>query len=142
MPLITEIADAVAATLNAATLSQPVTAERHYQPIFDLPEMMALHVSVVARGVVINQLSRSSSAHDVQIDVAVQKKFDAGDSTELDPLMQLVEEIADLFRFKPLADYPAAMWLKTENVPIYSIEHMDQLRQFTSVLTITFRVIR
>ncbi len=50
--------------------------------------------------------------------------------------------LADRFRFQRLSSYPGAMWLKTENVPIYAQEHMEQLRQFTSIITLTFRLAR
>jgi hypothetical protein len=53
-----------------------------------------------------------------------------------------VEEIGLFLRDRRLAACPAAVWLRTENVPIYAPEHLDELRQFTSVLTLTFRVVR
>ena len=56
--------------------------------------------------------------------------------------MGLVDEIADHFRMKRLDSLRAAVWVKTENEPLYAQEHMDQLRQFTSVLTFTFRMMR
>ena len=61
---------------------------------------------------------------------------------ELDLLMQLVEEIAGLFRFARLAAFPQAVWVKTEHAPVFAPEHMEGLRQFTSILTFTFRVVR
>jgi hypothetical protein len=142
MAVAIDIADAVVAELNAGSFSQPLTALRHYVPSFDLKEMTELHVSVVPKGLVIAGADRSRNAHDVQIDLGVQKKFTTGDAAEIDPLMTLVEEIADFFRLRPLASYPNAHWIKTENKPIYSQEHWEELRQFTSVLTFTFRVVR
>jgi hypothetical protein len=56
--------------------------------------------------------------------------------------MELVQEIADRLRFDRLAGYPLAVWIKTEHTAIYAPEHLDQLRQFTSVLTLTFRAMR
>lgn len=142
MSVITDIAEAVKEALNAATFSQAFTAERHYQPLFELPEMKDLHVTVVPGALSIQPLGRGQNQCDVKVDVAIQKKFAKGDNAELDPLMALVEEIADHFRLKRLAGYEAAMWVKTENAPVYAQEHMEQLRQFTSVLTFTFRVQR
>jgi len=142
MPLVTEIADAVTAELNGHAFSFPYVAERHYLPVFELPEMKTLHVTVVPKGLTVTQIARSKAAYDVQIDVAVQKKFDAGDVVELDPLLNLVEEIAEFFRFKILPGPFRASWIKTEHPALYAPEHMDQLRQFTSLLTFTFRVMR
>jgi hypothetical protein len=142
MAVITDIADAVVAELNAGTFSMPLEAKRHYRPIFDLAQMQDLHVTVVPKGLAIERLDRSRNQHDVAIDIAVQRKCQAADNAELDPLMALVEEIADFFRLRRLAACPEAVWIRTENAPIYAPEHLDELRQFTSVLTLTFRVVR
>jgi len=142
MALISEIADAVVGELNGGEFSQEFTAARRYLPLFDLQELKDLHVTVVPRGVAITGLARGVNQHDVQIDVAVQKKLETEGSDEIDPLMALVEEIADFFRLRRLASYSNAVWVKTENTPIYSQEHLGQMRQFTSVLTLTFRVAR
>jgi len=139
---IIDIAEAVKDGLNAGSFSQPFTAERHYQPLFELKDMKTLKVSVVPNGITVNPLGRGQNQYDVKIDVALMKKFDKDDAAELDPLMLLVEEIADHFRLKRLAGYQGAMWIRTENVPVYAQEHMEQLRQFTSVLTFTFRMQR
>jgi hypothetical protein len=142
MAAITDIADAVVAELNGHTFSQPLTAARHYRPLFDLKDMAALHVSVVPKGASAERLDRSRHQEEYQVDVAVQKKVEALDNATLDPLAGLVEEIGLFLRDRRLASYPAAVWLRTENVPIYAPEHLDELRQFTSVLTLTFRVVR
>lgn len=136
------VADAVVAALNAAALSLPFTAERHYQPVFDLAEMKDLHVTVVPRGVEVSQTARGKGTFDYKVDVAVQKKFEKGDAAELDPLMELVGEVAEMFRAKRLEEFPEAVWVKTEHAPVYAQEHMQELRQFTSVMTLTFRVVR
>lgn len=142
MPLVTEVADVVTAELNGQTFSQSFTAERHYLPVFELPEMKTLHVTVVPKGMTVTQIARNKSAYDLQVDVAVQKKFEAGDLSELDPLLMLVEEVGDFFRFRTLSGSLYANWIKTEHPALYAPEHMEQLRQFTSVLTLTFRVLR
>jgi len=142
MAVITDIADAIVAELNGATFSQPVTAVRHYLPRFDLPEMQNLHVTVVPKGVVLASGDRSRGQGDYSIDVAVQRKFTTGDNAELDALTNLTEEIANHFRGRRLASYPDAAWLKTEQTVLYAQEHLAELRQFTSVLTFTYRVLR
>jgi len=142
MPVLTDIAEAVKDELNGHDFSQEFEAARLYQPLFELPEMKTLHVTVVPQGVDMQVSSRTLVQHDYGIDVAVQKKFEADDAVELDPLMALVEEIADFFRLRRLDAVPAAIWVKTENKPVYSQEHMQQFRQFTSVITLTFRVLR
>jgi len=146
MSTITAIADAVVAELNgvaAGTFSQPFVARRLYVPNFDLKDMKDLHVSVVPRGVELSTASRSLLQHDVQIDVAVQKKLPADTSNDqavTDELMGLVQEIADFLR--NVGHFGDAQWVKTENKPVYSSEHLEQLRQFSSVLILTLRMLR
>ena len=118
-------------------------ARRYYVPVFDLKEMKDLHVTVVPRAVEMSTASRAMLQHDVQIDVAVQKKLPqdtAGDQAAIDALMGLVQEIADVLR--AAGHFGDAQWVKTDNKPVYSPEHMEQLRQFTSVLTLTLRMLR
>jgi hypothetical protein len=138
---IVAIADAVVAELNGTTFSQPLTAERHYQPVFELSEMTELKVSVVPRSVASKALDRNRDSFDYLIDVAVQHKTEPTQGN-LDALMELVEEIADHFRTQPLAGYPEAHCIEVTNEPIYAMEHLDEFRQFTSVITLTYRVWR
>jgi hypothetical protein len=142
MPESVEIADALVAALNAQSWTPSFQAERAYQPSFELKELKTLKVTVVPKGVTITQITREKASHDYQVDVGVQKKFQKGDAVELDPLMQLVQDLANIFRAKRLTGMLAAMWLKSEISPLYSPEHMEQYRQFTSVVTFTFRVVR
>jgi hypothetical protein len=55
--------------------------------------------------------------------------------------MTLVEQIGQFFSRRRLSNVPA-VWTRTENKPIYSAEHLEQFRTFTSVVTFTFRVSR
>ena len=145
MSLITTIADAVVTELNGAapgTFDQSFTAERHYRPQFDLAELKTVRVSVVPKAIGITSLMRNANQHDVSIDVAVQKKVSPTDAAELDGLMLLTEQIADFFRLRRLSALPEALWTKTDNVPVYSPEHLETKQVFTSVLTLTFRVVR
>ena len=139
MSRIADITAAVVMALNGHVFIQPFIAKRMYLPAFDLKDMKDLHVTVVPRGLEMSTASRSLLTSDVQIDVAVQKKLVMGDSNEIDALMDLVQEIAGFVR--STGRFGDAMWIKTENNPIYSPEHLEQLRQFTSVLTLTLRVI-
>ncbi len=143
MSVITDVADAIVAELNAATLSQPVNAVRAYLPQYKLSEMQNLHVTVVPKSLVVAIPDRSRSQSDYSFDVAVQKKFSTGSNEELDALIDLVQEIVVHFRHKQRLDsFSNAMWMKTEVPVLYAPDHMDQLRQFTSVLTLTYRVIQ
>jgi hypothetical protein len=147
MATIIDIADAVVAELNgvdAPKFGEPpagLNAQRAYRPVFALEEMDDLHVTVVPRGVEMTAANRTQVQRDVQIDIAVQKRLSVDDElAQADALMALVEQIAEHFRHKRRAG-PQAVWIRTDNEPIFAPEHLDQLRQFNSVLTLTFRVI-
>ncbi len=137
MSTIADIADAVVEGLNGHTFSQTFTAARAYLPVFDLKEMKDLHVTVVPKGIEMSLANRTQGQDDVQMDVAVQKKV-ASDA-DTDGLMSLVEEIANFIRQTRV--FGPAVWVRSENVPIYSPEHLGELRQFTSVLTLTLRIL-
>ena len=148
MSLALNIADAVVAELNAAspgTFDPAFTAVRRVLPVFDLAEMADLNVSVVPRAIDIAGATRSASQYDVQIDIGVQQKLasDGGDLDQQVPLLcELVDQIAAYLTRRVLQAVPGAVWVRLANDPIYAPEHLSQLRQFTSVLTLTYRIMR
>jgi hypothetical protein len=81
MSLVIDIADALADALNGKAFSMEFEAARDYRPVLELQDMKTLHVSVVPKGVVMAPADRSRVQHDVEVDVLVQKKLDAGDAT-------------------------------------------------------------
>jgi len=137
---VLQIADSVTAGLNAARLSQVFTAQRLYVPNFDLEDMKELRVTVVPRELELGPLDREQNCVHARIDVAVQKKFNSGTNAEIDPLVGFAEEVADLFRLKRLVSFHAARCVKVEHTVLYSSEHWEQFRQFTSLLTLTFEL--
>ena len=74
MSVVVAIADATVEALNAGSFSQEFTARRYYQPVFALPEMQELHVSVVPKSLEIFAGARHQNQHDYAIDIGVQKK--------------------------------------------------------------------
>jgi hypothetical protein len=141
MATIIEIADAVVATLNAGTFSQAFTAERHYLPRFELPDLATLRVSVVPKGIASQALDRNRDQVDYRIDVAVQQKAGVELAT-LDALMNLVEEIGDYLQATHLVSFPQARCIDMVHEPIYAPEHLEEFRAFTTVMTFTYRMWR
>ena len=140
MSVLVDIADAVVAQLNGHTFPLAFTAQRAYAPLQTLKDLQTIHVTVVPKGIVLENVARDRRQRDYQIDIAVQKKLASLAPTEIDPLVDLAAEIGDLFVGR-LASYPGAIAIKTEHTPIYALEHLEQLRTFTGVLTVTFRVV-
>lgn len=138
MALLINIADAVAAELNNAVLSYEFTAEVNLKPEFELKDLKTLKVTVVPKSLKFSGATRQESAKEIQIDIGIQKKTAAPEV--LSALLQLVEEIAGIFDRKRLVEYPKAVCIGIENDPVYDPEHLRQYRQFTSVITLKFRV--
>ncbi len=97
-------------------------------------------MSVVPKSMEIRNASRQHSFFDCTIDVGLQQKVD--DDARVDELLVLAEEIADHLRLQRLDDYPDAAWMSIEHDPVVAAEHLDQHRQLTSVLSVTYRVKR
>jgi hypothetical protein len=98
----------VTAQINAAEFDFEFVAERMYVPNFDLEDMKELRVTVVPRDVELFPHDRAHNKYHCRVDVAVQKKFSKGTNEEIDPLVDLVERIADEFRLKRLDSFQAA----------------------------------
>lgn len=135
---IINLADAIVTALNAHAFSQPFTAVRAFIPRVDLGEMSeTLHVTVVPTAVESKLDTRTTSQHEYVVEIGVQKKPPSLANVSLDPLMRLVEEIADFFLF---GIRPAGTTLIAPNVRILFLqEHLAKFSQFTSVITLTCR---
>ena len=134
---IIDVADAIVTELNGHLFSQPFTSERGYLPTFDLAEMNDLKVTVVPKEDDGKLDTRTASMHEYAIDIGVQKKPPTIDNADLDPLMLLVQEIADHFLFGQQA--AGATLIAPAVRVLYLQEHLQKLRQFTSVVALTFR---
>ena len=144
MSLVLDIATAVAAELNAApqgTFDVPVQALCSVLPVYDLTQMADLKVTVVPKAVQIDGATRATSQFDVQIDIGIQRKLGSDLEAEVAALLDLVDQIAEYLRNRPLSAAQHAMWVSTANEPVYAPEHLADKRLFTSVLTLTYRVI-
>lgn len=142
MSLVIAVADAVVAVLKAEPLK--LEAMRAYRPEFDLAELTTMRVTVVPKGLEISGSGRNANQHDIRVDVALQQKVTAVDNTALDPLMTLVEQVANQLRLRrlELGGGGSAIWVKTENDPIYAPEQLQTKQVFISLLTFTFRVVK
>jgi hypothetical protein len=134
-----QIAEALVADLNATVFSRPFTARRAYLPLADLADLAEIHVTVVVAGRTTEPISRSLLQVDHRLEVAVQQRLSGDGVSDGDPLLALVEEIADHLAGHRLAGAPEAAWVKTEHGPLVDPGHLNELRQFTSLLSITYR---
>lgn len=97
-----------------------------------------MHVTIVPSAEDTSLAGRGVAQSDFKIDVAIQKKLTACDNAEIDALMTLVQEIAQYVR--STSRFGDAAMVRAKAEPIYSFEHLSELRQFTSVITLTLRM--
>ena len=139
-----DIAEAVKVFLNGTTFSQAFVAARDYLPEFPLEDMEAngLQVLVCPSAEEIDEFTREKNQYDVSIDVGVIKKLPTRTKADIDPLVQLVEEIqVSLHRVLTVGGETAG-WVGSRCDPIYSRKHLREQGVFFSVTTIVFRIAR
>lgn len=154
MALLIDVADAVVAALNAAsidtTLSQTFTATRVYVAQTKLEETSTLKVTVMPVSTHVELKARDGTKqYELAIDIAIQKRSEE-DSTDddadtFDPMVTLAEEIDDLFIGQTLTAGVCTvlgMDKDTEIRQAFNYEHAEELRQFTSVSRLTFMVVK
>ena len=146
MSVLVQIADAVAASINAAAADgvfpEPLEAVRAHRPSFDLEELGELRVSVVPRSTVITALARLQSQYECTVDVGIQQRVPAGDDGRVDGLLELAEAVGDHLRHKRLPEFPEAAWSSIAHDPVLAPEHLDERSTLTTVLSVTYRVRR
>lgn len=141
MSQITDAVDAVVSLLNAHSFSKAFTAVKSYQPDYTMKNLATLKVTVTPRAIAVETISRGKFLNSIQIDVAVQQKPAQLANTDLEALLDLVGEIVTYLSNRDLATTPACYWTRTENDPIYAPEHLTEFRSFTSVITLTYKVV-
>jgi len=142
MALAIDIADAVVAELAGGSFSQPIDPLRRVLPEYELSDLNELRVTVVPASIQIEGASRALSQHDVRIDIGIQKKLGKTIDAEVAQLCELVDEIIEFLKRRRLQAAADAVWVKTANEPIYAADHLSEQRLFTSVLAVTYRVMR
>lgn len=144
--ILTRLADAIVAALNAGTWSQEFTAERVPLPQFTLPELATLEVPVAVRGSYPKRLTRAHSIKVVEIDVGVLRKLDATGvdrkfaTADVDPYITLVDEIVDYFHDTRLAGFTNVLATASRPDPVYDPEQLEKKRAFVAVIQLEFKV--
>ena len=135
---IVQLADAVVADLNAATFSQPFTAQRSYLPRWKLEELATIRVTVVPKDDVGERASRAQWQEDYQLDVAIQQRLGANETAQMDALVLLGQELADYFKSRnPTGDL--ATLVAVAFAPLFDPDHLEKHKTLTTVLNLTFR---
>jgi hypothetical protein len=140
MSAISAIADAVVAKLSSATLPLTIQAERAYRLTRDM-RFAGVKVLVIPDTLAISgrDMHPSSYLH-WRVGVWIQAVC-SGTVEEVDPLMELLEDVAVLFAFKPLPGH-VAQCTAVESAPPIDPSQLDTKGLFLSGLFLTFRTAR
>lgn len=147
MSVLVDIAEAVVAEINAATLTLDVEAARSYDTDALLEDLDTLRVDVVPVRLAGEMQDRGSLGREAVVDVAVRKRFGTTDTAEnglvnksaVDELVDLVEEIDELLAGATrLSTYTGAIWQVSEIRAPWMPDHLRQNRQFTGILRVTY----
>jgi hypothetical protein len=95
--LIIDVAEAVKDALAAGAFSQTFTPTRTSYVSWTLQDLRTLRVSVVPSPFQAQQLARGNNPRRVSIDIGIQQKPDKVDNANVDPLIILIEEVANFF---------------------------------------------
>ena len=146
------IADAIAAELNAATLSMPIEARVRYVLDETLEDAGAAGVKVdIAIATGASELSdRDALGYVDAFDLAIRKRLTSSDidqetgepiASRMSDLISLVEEINEtLAASERLNSYDAAIWQDSEIRAFWVPAHVRQYNQFTGVLRVRYSV--
>lgn len=140
MATVAELADAIVSALNSRSWSMPFTAVHSYLPRHQLGDLEEVKVTVVARSVRIDDASRGTTQFTYVYDVAFQKRVN--DNVETEAILDLIEEVLDFLASEILPGYPQARASSVQNDPPYLIEHLEDFRVLTSVVTVEYEVWR
>ena len=142
--MLAEIGDKVVAALNAASMVLPFTAARSYLPIKALKELADLRVTVVTAEQEVEIRDRSHSLRwDDRIDIGIQQRVAPGDNADVDPLVELTEQIiTELAQTTPVFQLTSnkATAVLVTNEPVFDPDHMAELSLFTSVVSVFYRL--
>jgi len=142
-----QIADAVTTELNAESWSQSFTAIRKYRARYALPDLQSLRVAVLLGPASFETLSRGRDDIHYAVDVAILKKINPDDNAQVDPLVELMEQIKDHFRGKGLtADSRAIFCMKREFVSpgeaLIDDDHLSDDRTFAGAIRLNWRLLQ
>lgn len=110
-------------------------AEVLYFPTFDLRDLDDLRVVVVPNSTEYKTVSRERHEEILKVQIGFLKR---GSEENLDDLLRIVEKIGLGFLNRKLG---GATCVCVAYNPIYSLEHLRERGQFTSIIELTFRKI-
>lgn len=146
MGLVNDLADAVLAKAAPVQYSQPVNWSREWLPERRPEDLTTATATIIPSSTRISLADRDDWQWDVVIQIGLQKKVDQGNLTqEIDDLQTLLEEILNRLRDVALVisgEFTKAWVIEIEQEPLVADEHLREGSVFTTVLRLTYRLVR
>ena len=137
-PVSVQIADAVVAELRAGQFTSSFVPVRKLLPVRELSELDELRVTVMPRAMESVPLARNTERRTYTIDIGVQQRVGQDVEHDAAVVMGVSEEIAEFLRNRALDEKKEASYVGHGIDPIYSPEHLEELRVATSVVTVRY----
>lgn len=139
--LLVQVAEAVVAEITAAVtagLLPAMTPELDFVPSLEPKDLIGIKIIVCPRSRRSAIVTRAASSKEYEIDIAVLKKIT---NAELPDMLQLCEQLETFFEGRKIApaEMPSVSCTEVNNDPVYVPEHIRTRRQFTGILTLTFK---
>jgi hypothetical protein len=143
-----DIAKQLTTLLTATLAPYSVVPERSYAD-FDLElddDEIHVDVVVVSTKQTVELGSRGKNRYEVPIDVALRKKFGESDKDpttgrtiidKIDEMMLLAQTLSEALIPEELGGL-GSLWQSSELISLPLLKHIRELRQFTSIVRVTF----
>jgi len=144
--LIVKLCKAVRDHLDGATYTIPFEPRRGYDAevsLRDLEAMNAPDVLVMPAELDrdLEEGTRAGPADTYQVDVGVRRKLKTKAVEEVDPFVDLMEEIQTDLLGERAVGYQEAVCVGARIAPVFSPDHLEKQGVFFSVLHLTFKAI-
>lgn len=143
-----DIADAVVVKLNAGSFSKTFTAAVRDDTDLKLEDSAAdsVYVDIVPGGVKIERATRDARVFDCRTDIGIRCRPTTIDMTHFRDLLAFAGEIEEFLKpsdgnCRTLTTYTDAAWIASEFRALWVPRHWHEWRQFTSIISVTYRVI-
>ncbi|RIK80198.1 MAG: hypothetical protein DCC68_11595 [Planctomycetota bacterium] len=137
-PVSVQIADAVVAELRTGQFTPAFAPVRRLLPVRELAELDELRVTVIPRAMESVPLARTTERRTYTIDIGVQQRVKQDVEHDAALVMGVAEEIAAFLFNRSLSEKKEASYVGHGIDPIYSPEHLEELRVATSVVTVRY----
>lgn len=139
-PLV-DLAEQVVDELEDGTWLEEFEAVRAWIPRTDEGQLETLRLTVRAAEETVKVLNRAPLLGiESTIEIAVQQRVPSFDPTDVDPLVELTNQVADFFVGRSPGDRSDVCLERS--VTVYDFELLSENNQFQSLITLKFQGIR